>query len=194
MNSTIEYYNSNSNQFIADTIGLDMSSLYKQFETYLSPGNKILDLGCGSGRDSRHFKMKGYDVIAVDPSEKMCESTRNIANVTVFQMGAEDLSFQNEFDGIWACASLIHIEKEKLHNVITRIVDCVVNGGVVYASWKYGDNEIVNNGKYLCYMTEQSLNRIFAEVRNIVLIDMWTSDDTQGRNEKWINVLLKRIR
>lgn len=194
MNSTIEYYNNNSNEFIENTINLNMSDLYKKFEAYLYPGNKILDLGCGSGRDSRYFKTRGYDVVAVDPSEKMCQATRKIADISVLQMKAEDMVFKNKFDGIWACASLLHIKKDEMQSVIIRLLDNLVDGGIIYASWKYGDMEIVNDGKYLCYMTDQSLNNLFAEVISAVVLDIWISNDTQGRNEKWINVLLKKAK
>lgn len=194
MNSTIEYYNNNSNEFIENTINLSMSDLYKKFETYLQPGKKILDLGCGSGRDSRYFKLKGYDVVAADPSEKMCQATRKIAEVPVLQMKAEDMNFDNEFDGIWACASLLHIKKGKLQRVIIGLLGNLVSGGIIYASWKHGDKESVNEGKYFCYMTEQTLIKLFEEITNAIVLDIWISNDAKGRDEEWINVLLKKER
>lgn len=106
LEETIAYYDLNAEEFVNSTINADASELYKPFGELLSSGAKILDLGCGSGRDSRYFAQRGYDVVAVDPSLAMCEYTRSILDIPVFQMKAEDMDFQNEFDAVWACASL----------------------------------------------------------------------------------------
>ncbi len=72
MNDTISYYNQNAEEYFNKTVNVSMQELYDQFEAYLKPGDKILDLGCGSGRDSRYFLSKGYDVVSVDGSKAMC--------------------------------------------------------------------------------------------------------------------------
>ena len=63
---------------------------------FLRQGCRILDLGCGSGRDSKYFSGKGYDVVAVDPSPTMCRKTAEYAGVTTSMMRAEDLSFESD--------------------------------------------------------------------------------------------------
>lgn len=108
---TIAYYDRNAERFVESTINADVSELYMPFEKLLSPGAKILDLGCGSGRDSKYFAQRGYDVVAVDPSPAMCDYTRSIVDIPVIQMRAEDLDFYNVFDAVWACASLLHVPK-----------------------------------------------------------------------------------
>lgn len=57
MNSTIEYYNKNAESFVADTINANMNDLFTEFKKHIQSGCKILDLGCGSGRDSKYFNM-----------------------------------------------------------------------------------------------------------------------------------------
>lgn len=74
-NTTIEYYDQNSDMFIKTTIDADMNALYSEFEKYLSTGDSILDIGCGSGRDSKYFPQKGYSVTSIDASKAMCERT-----------------------------------------------------------------------------------------------------------------------
>ena len=63
MDATISYYNQNALEYFAKTVNVPMQNLYDKFEIYLKSGDKILDLGCGSGRDSKYFLSKGYDVV-----------------------------------------------------------------------------------------------------------------------------------
>lgn len=108
---TIAYYDHNAKAFVDSTLNVDVSELYKPFEKLLFPGARILDLGSGSGRDSRYFTQRGYGVVAVDPSPAMCEHTRFIVDAPVVQMKAEDMSFKKEFDEVWACALLLHVPR-----------------------------------------------------------------------------------
>ena len=108
----MEYYKNNSEQYIADTFDCDLANLYSLLERYLNNGDKVLDLGFGSGRDSLYFSQK-YNVVSIDPVDKFCEHARNIGLKNVYQMKAQDISFENEFDGIWACASLLHINQNE---------------------------------------------------------------------------------
>ena len=72
-NKTIDYYNQNAEEYCQSTKDADMSACYQMFEKCLQPGAKILDLGCGSGRDSKYFLSRGYDVTSVDGSEEICK-------------------------------------------------------------------------------------------------------------------------
>ena len=77
-NRTIEYYNKYADRYSDVTRNADMSDIYKRFEEHLKPGSRILDLGCGSGRDSKYFLDKGYDVVSLDASEAMCRKTQEL--------------------------------------------------------------------------------------------------------------------
>ena len=191
---TIAYYDQNAEEFIQSTINADVSELYIPFEQQISPGAKILDLGCGSGRDSRYFRQCGYDVIAVDPSSKMCEQTRSIADIPVFQMKAEDISFKNEFDAVWACASLLHVSETKQKKVLMLIGEALRPGGICYCSWKYGDEVRTENGRTFTDHTEHSLNNLLKDVNIFEIMKCWMTEDVRNnRNQKWINVILKKM-
>lgn len=136
---TIAYYDHNAESFIESTINADVMELYKPFEKLIFPGARILDLGCGSGHDSRYFSQRGYDIVAVDPFQAMCEQTRTYACVPVYRMKAEEMRFLNEFDAVWACASLWHISRDKQEVALYRIANSLKNDGIIYSSWKYGD-------------------------------------------------------
>lgn len=72
-NETLYYYNKNAQKFCQHTVNEDMSIRYQMFEKYLRSGGKILDMGCGSGRDSKYFLNLGYEVVSVDGSKEMCK-------------------------------------------------------------------------------------------------------------------------
>ena len=72
MNKTLEYYNENADKFILGTLNVDMMTIQKKFISYIPKNGKVLDLGCGSGRDSLFFKTLGYNVTAIDGSAELC--------------------------------------------------------------------------------------------------------------------------
>lgn len=111
-NRTIDYYNKNAEVFFQDTACADMSYLYKQFLPLIPVGGRILDLGCGSGRDSRYFLEQGFQVTAIDGSAELCRLASKYIGQEVLCMVFRDLAFENCFDGVWACASLLHVPRD----------------------------------------------------------------------------------
>ena len=116
----------------------DMGKLYEPFLQHLKPGAKILDAGCGSGRDSLFFKNHGFQVTAFDASEEMVKLASQLLGQRVLHMSFEDLDLPETYDGIWACASLLHVKRAELRNVIARLTQHLNTGGMLYVSFKYG--------------------------------------------------------
>lgn len=194
IDQTIEYYEKNASAFIESTIDADVSELYRSFEELLAQGCRILDLGCGSGRDSKYFVDKGYDVVAADPSPLMCAQTRSLVNIPVFEMKAEDIQLYNEFDAVWACASLLHISKNDQAETLLSIGNMLKPGGICYCSWKYGDKERVVEGRYFVDFTEKSFRKILEEISVFAEEKIWITYDvrTSRQDQKWLNVLIRK--
>lgn len=189
-NNTINYYNTNVNTYVESTINVDMNNQYSFFEKYLK-GNCILDLGFGSGRDSLHFMYAGYDVYAVDPSEGFCKHAREVGIPNVYQMTAQEISFENQFDGIWACASLLHVPYDELNDVFKACRRALKENGTMYASFKFGDTEREVNGRTFTDMTIDRLNEVLSDC-GLVIIDSYESlDNRPGVEDRWLNVILK---
>lgn len=189
----MNYYDENGQEFFDDTVNADMSSHWEKFLELVPEKGSILDAGCGSGRDAKMFKDLGYEVSAIDASVEMCRLASEYSGINVKHMQFQDIDFKNEFDGIWASASLLHVPSEELDLVLKNLKNALKSDGVLYASFKYGDFEGERNGRYFNDLTEGTAIELF-EKNGFNVIETWiTSDSRKGReNEKWLNILVKK--
>jgi len=194
MSETINYYDKNVNVFFETTVNADMSEQYNFFEKYLYKGAALLDCGCGSGRDTKYFLEKGYDVIAIDGSKELCMKASKLTGIDIKHMFFQDINFDKRFDGIWACASLLHLSKEDLIEVINKLKLAMTSRGVLYISFKYGEFCGIRNGRYFLDLTEGVLNKIIGIVGGLKVKETYISVDVRpGReNEKWLNAIITK--
>ena len=195
-NNSVTYYDENAEQFFQSTVHADMSGLYDAFLNDIPAGGHILDLGCGTGRDSRYFQQLGYQVTAVDGSQKMCEMAAHYIGQPVKQMLFEDLDYNEEFDGIWACASLLHVKKDEMTGVINKIYQAFKVDGMFYVSYKYGTEEREKDGRLFSDYTEEARGVLFPEKAGWKLQEWFISCDVRkGRgDQKWLNAVVRKIR
>lgn len=192
--TTLDYYNSNADIFIGDTVDIQFTSIQDMFLKYLEPGALILDFGCGSGRDSRYFLKKGYRVDAIDGSAEMVKVASEVTGIPVKQMLFNELDETNKYDGIFACASILHVPYAELEDIFQRMLKAVKSGGIVYFSFKYGTYEGYRNGRYFTDMNEERLESILHNIPDFCIIEQTVTGDARpGRqNEKWLNVILRK--
>ncbi len=193
MNETIGYYNRNAETFIAGTLHADMLENQARFLRHVKPGGKILDAGCGSGRDSLAFIQAGFLVDAFDASEEICRLTSEILRFTVECKRFEELDGDSEYDGIWACASLLHVRGKDLPDVMNRLKRLLKPDGILYASFKEGTTEREKDGRFFHDMTEGACQKLFVDT-GIDVLDMFRSQDVrEGRvGEFWVNIIGKK--
>jgi len=191
---TIDYYNNNSEQFKNDTVFVDFSETQKRFLNKLEKNSYIMDLGCGAGRDTLAFSKAGYDVLPIDASEKMCEATASLSGINARKMMFEELDFNEEFDGIWACASILHTPKKDLPYVLEKMAKSLKINGYMYISFKYGEFEGERNGRYFSDFTERSFGEYLKNLKMINLCEHWITEDVRKDRggEKWLNLILKK--
>lgn len=192
INKTIDFYNNNADEFIEGTYSVDMTKIQDVFLSYIIKGKDILDLGCGSGRDSKVFIDRGYNVTSVDGSIEICKRAAKFLNKEVINLKFEDINFKNKFDGIWACASLLHVQKSDLSNMFNKIIVALKENGVLYVSFKYGDFEGERNGRYFIDMNEDILRQFISRFKNIRIDNMWITGDVRNerQEEKWLNAII----
>lgn len=193
MNSNIEYYNNNSKEFIENTINSDMSLWRDKFEKYIPDGGHILDAGCGSGRDSKAFLKHGYSVVAFDASREMCKFASEYLGFEVWQMRFDEICFDEEFDGVWACASLLHVDADKIADAMNNIKNALKDNGVIYASFKYGDGTTSKGDRSFTNMNEEGIAQLMDGCGFEILEYDISQDVRPDRNdEKWINVIARK--
>src|SRR5262245_13291312 len=152
--STADFYDEHAEEYVASTLDLDLAALYSRFTHYLAKGNTLLDAGSGSGRDTLAFLAKGYDVDAFDSSKALCQLSTRLTAVATRHLRFQEFSDTAKYDGIWACASLLHVPKVELLDAIRRLVRGLRPRGVIYMSFKYGTRERTSHdGRFYTDMT-----------------------------------------
>ena len=194
-NKTINYYNKYTKSFIQATRSVDFTNIQNKFLSYLPSGASILDFGCGSGRDTKYFLKRNYNVSAIDGSEEICKEASKYTGIKVKQMLFEELNDQNIYDGIWACASILHLKKCELPDMIKRLYQALKRNGVIYMSFKYGDFEGVRNGRYFTYLTEESFDMLMEPINGFKKEKIWATGDVRENRgtEQWLNIILRKV-
>lgn len=200
--TTLNYYNENTDSFIKQTLDINMSALYELFIIKLNIQDiaryRLLDLGCGSGRDSLYFSKLGFDITAIDASFNIIKTAKE--NHAVPNISWECLSFEqtvhkewhNKFDGIWACASLLHVAYADLASLINKLLNLLKHNGVFYASFKYGESERMDTNRFFCDMNERRWEAIKLMLDNKINDTTWlTLDQRKDRGNQWFNILIE---
>lgn len=192
------YYNNNSISFFNDTVNADLSALYQKFLPLLRTGAHILDAGCGSGRDTRFFIQQGFQVTAFDASEALVAKATEYTGINVTLNTFDNFQKKSlkpeQFDAIWACASLLHVPSDQMFDSFANLANQLKTDSLFYCSFKYGSNDIERNGRYFTNADEQRLAS-FIKNTNLVIEQTWITADVRPdrQDEKWFNAILKKV-
>jgi SAM-dependent methyltransferase len=191
---TTRYYERNAEAFVRDTSGLDISDLYREFLPLIPTGGKILDAGCGSGRDSVYFKQRGFSVTAFDASSECARIASLAIGQAVEVITFLDVTFIEEFDGIWACAALLHTPQTQMDEALSCLSRSLKVGGVTYVSFKYGQCEGERSGRFFNDFDEAKLAGLLNKHPELSLQKVWRTRDSRlsKRDTRWLNAILKK--
>lgn len=196
--NNLEYYNKNAKLYFEQTKVGNFEENYEKFLSRIEKGAYILDFGCGSGRDSKFFLEKGYKVKAIDGSIQMCKIASDYINQDVECMLFEDLKEKDTYDAIWACLSILHVEKEKLPDIIIKMINALKPNGIIYTSFKKGSGYEIKEGKYYNYITKEEFEEMLDKANiNAELIDYFETLPSTNRpgaeNTVWGNYIVRKV-
>ena len=192
---TLVFYDQHTEDFISGTLEADMEDTRTRFAAYLPDHALILDFGCGSGRDTKAFLQEGYQVEATDGSEEICIKASEYTGIHVQKMLFSELCAKEKYDGIWACASILHLPREELKDTLKKIETALKPGGILYTSFKYGTFEGIRNDRYFTDFTEETLDAFWKEATSMRIIEIWITEDVRSdrKGKQWINLISKRV-
>lgn len=193
--NTLDYYNKNAKLYFEQTVEGNLKENYDKFLSKIPRESYILDFGCGSGRDSKYFIENGYKVKAIDGSIEMCKLASEYINQDVECMKFDELNEENTYDAIWACSSILHVEKEELPNILNKMIKALKPNGVIFTAFKKDEGYEIKEGKYYNFLTKEELEKILNGVnKNIKIIDYFETLSSTKRPEKviWSNYILQK--
>ncbi len=195
--TTIAFYDTNARQYSDSTVSLDLRQLYEPFLKELAPGAHILDAGAGSGRDTKAFLEQGYCVTAIDASSQLAQLATGFTGQRCEVLSFQEIEFREEFDGIWACASLLHVPKREMNDVLCRFIKALKPGGVFYMSIKEGEGErLAEDGRFFSSYTTNSFRELLANFSALREIAFWKTQESRSvaHPEPWLSFLLAKTR
>lgn len=194
LDTSVDHYHQHAHVYAVSTRDVDMAPLYARLLPHVPSGGLILDAGCGSGRDALAFLQRGYAVEAFDASPELAQLASQHAGLPVKVMRFQDWDDTARFDAIWACASLLHVPACEQPDVWRRLWQTLKPGGVVYASYKLGQAERVDeSGRAFTDANQDRLSEWLNPLQGIARVETWlTTDQRPGQTQTWLNALVHR--
>ena len=192
---TLDFYNQHAKEYFFQTVKADLSATYKKFLPFIKKEGLILDLGCGSGRDSYYFKQNGYQIVAVDGSKELATQASLLLGQPVLNQLFEDIQFNEEFDGVWACASLLHVSAKELPSILIKIRESLKKEGVFYISVKEGEAPADEDGRFFQYYSPSQFHHLISQCGGLKIETAWSHTELRDEGNKvvWLNVIGRKL-
>lgn len=193
---TINWYDKNSENYFNETKDFSMKEKYTPFLKHIPKNGEILDAGCGSGRDAKCFSEMGYNVTAFDASSELTKLAEKNCGFSVMNTTFAKFKSAKKFDGIWACASLLHVPKKDFEESFLNLTNHLKNGGILCASMKLGEvEEKDSKGRFFNYVSVEELKNIFSKQKNLQLIEMTQAENTfRAGDHPFVTFVVKKIK
>lgn len=193
-NTTIEYFNEKAEKCFLDAFTITERTNQDHFLSFLKPGARILDFGCGSGRDTAYFREKGFDVTPADGSEGMCRFASEYLKTPVRLLEFNELDEEEAYDGIYASASIMHLEYEKLVEVFPKMIRALKSNGIIYVSFKYGEEDGFLGKRYYCYMNEERFGKMIGQFEALAIEEqgIFGNEHPGQMDFRWLWAILRK--
>lgn len=191
---SIEFYEQNAEDFFRRSVDADMARGHEEFTALLKPGGHVLDAGCGSGRDALAFSRAGFEVTAIEAAPNLAALAGLHTGLPIRVMTFDQVDWRETFDGVWACASLLHVPRAELASVVRRLRDALKPGGVFWMSFKYGTEERQAGDRRFTDLDEAGAAALLVEAGGLALISVHVTEDvrTERSGDRWLSILCRR--
>lgn len=201
---TTQFYNRNATALTNRYETADVSKMHQQLlEIYGDRFPKLLEIGCGSGRDAAFMVSNGYDVTAVDGSQAMITEANKLhpelnGRLSVIELPHDLHMLQGHYDGVYSIATLMHLSKIELLPVMMKIVELLREGGLLFFSISIerddtNDIGYDEKGRYFNKMTKTQWMQM-CNTCNLKCIQISESDDGLGRGGiTWLTIVAEKF-
>lgn len=188
-----DYYQNNFNDYHQQTFHVDPSSFLSPLEKRLKPGAAILDVGCGSGRDLRWFKERGYSVVGFEKSKGLADLARKNVGCKVIEGDFKTYDFSGlSVDAILLVGALVHLPYEKFKPVFENISDCLNKSGKILVTMKEGAGMFEDtHGRLFFLWQDKDLMDIFTEL-DYEILDFSRQVSGVRESDMWLGYVLER--
>ena len=189
--TTLSWYRDNAIQYAEETRNSLVLDALWEFLSRMKEGGAILDYGSGSGRDSAYFLDKGFSVDSLDGSAEMKAQAERLFGIKVKLSSFLSLEEKEKYDGIWAQASILHLEEHDLRVALTLIERALKRDGVFYSSFRKGEGDRYENGRWYTNMTERRFLSFLPA--SLYVEKIWESQDVRpGVSRTWLSIICRK--
>ena len=189
--TTLSWYRENAIQYAEETRNSLVLDALWEFLSRMKEGGTILDYGSGSGRDSAYFLDKGFSVDSLDGSAEMKAQAERLFGIKVKLSSFLSLEEKDKYDGIWAQASILHLEEHDLKTALTLIERALKRDGVFYSSFRKGEGDGYENGRWYTNMTERRFLSFLPA--SLYVEKIWESQDVRpGVSRTWLSIICRK--
>lgn len=189
--TTLSWYRENAIQYAEETRNSLVLDALWEFLSRMKEGGAILDYGSGSGRDSAYFLDKGFSVDSLDGSAEMKAQAERLFGIKVKLASFLSLEEKDKYDGIWAQASILHLEEHDLRVALTLIERALKRDGVFYSSFRKGEGDGYENGRWYTNMTERRFLSLLPA--SLYVEKIWESQDVRpGVSMTWLSIICRK--
>ena len=189
--TTLSWYRDNAIQYAEETRNSLVLDALWEFLSRMKEGGTILDYGSGSGRDSAYFLDKGFSVDSLDGSAEMKAQAERLFGIKVKLASFLSLEEKERYDGIWAQASILHLEEHDLRVALTLIERALKRDGVFYSSFRKGEGDGYENGRWYTNMTERRFLSFLPA--SLYVEKIWESQDVRpGVSRTWLSIICRK--
>lgn len=190
--SLVSFYQRQAQAYFDQTFGVDPSSFLLPLVRHISPGARILDVGCGAGRDMLWLANRGFACAGLDCSPALAELARRHTGLSVFEADFETFDFQGmDMDALLLVGALVHVPHERFRLIFLRILRALKPQGHVLLTMKQGQGTQTRpDGRVFYLWPKADLMPIFEDC-SLICIEYFEQQSKIRASDIWMSFVLQ---